>query len=316
MFQGENCLYSEIQDKKETLKNKIGKIRTYRKWFYKDPDGTERGSFSFSLMKKWFRKKYMPLDTLVRCEGEQEFIEINKRRILFEDKQTTGLKKELTCKWEYIDDKGTIQGPFDKFILQNWKNLDYLPYDTLVRKVGEMFFTPWKNRLKFFTKILKKNHSVIDSQNNVKLMEEKKWFYLSQRGNPHGPFQAQIIENWFKQSFFDLNTRIRSNTDPLYLTIGEKRPPPSWLPCIKFVLTNLTTFKPIFINISQSKWIYKTNGGKVKGPFFTYQINLWHRDGYFNKNVKIRLVKDPVDNWKSIGKTICFFRPSLQRKIK
>lgn len=135
---------------------------------------------------------------------------------------------------------------------------------------------------------------------------------MDQNNIIQGPFHSELMKNWFEQSFFDLNIKIKSDKDLYFVTIGEKKPPPVWFPCFKFLLSTLKIFKSVFVHVPQLEWFYMAKGRKSIGPFLTSQIVVWHRDGYFNDYVRIRLLSNSLGKWKSISETICFFR-SLEK---
>eukprot|EP00494_Astrolonche_serrata_P031808 UN32077 len=317
-----------------------------KKWYYRDPEGTERGPFSIILMRRWFSKQYIPLDTPIRAEHEKIAVQIHIRRNLFEADaaEKANEEKKGQSLWHYIDDEGQIRGPFEKFVLKSWHEFGWLPYDIRVRRVGEKFFIPWGDRVKTFddesdeeTELSKKEKEFELEKLRPKKGQEQ-WYYMDDENAMQGPFTETAMAQWFEDGFFVSTTKIKKDDEPEFGTIRQKRPPwikgatfpddpqpGSAVPIPQMVMGGLPLMPgmippqfmmhPHFGPPDPPQWFYMASGEKSVGPFPTAQIQAWHKEGHFNDRVKVRHITHPPNAWKLITETPCAWKKGQIPKI-
>lgn len=311
---------------KKIVKRK--KLKPPKKWYYRDPEGTERGPFSLVLMRQWYLKQYIPLDTPVRAENVQNYVPIHTKLQIFEDKEKANENKTMNQSlWTFIDDEGRIQGPFEKFVLKSWHEFGWLPYDIRVRRIGETYYIPWGDRIKSFLEESDDEDEASGKHNDAELEKlrpnanQDKWFYKDDGGAIQGPFTAEAMRGWFEDGFFMSRTEVRKGEDAAFMPLRQMDPPPPWIAGLRFpdepamvmhVPHPMMMHHPMMMMHPppESMWFYMAAGDKAVGPYPLSQIQTWHREGYFNDRVKVaRAESAPNYDWKSIVETECAWKP-------
>eukprot|EP00931_Biecheleriopsis_adriatica_P066771 TRINITY_DN4104_c0_g1_i3.p1 TRINITY_DN4104_c0_g1~~TRINITY_DN4104_c0_g1_i3.p1 ORF type:complete len:697 (-),score=153.06 TRINITY_DN4104_c0_g1_i3:5-2095(-) len=136
-------------------------------WEYLDPNSVKRGPFSSSRMAVWYEHEMLPEELAVRCSSAQAFVPIRElfhpplQPFRSRPKPAPAAPKPAAkapaakapmaaqppaqppseCNWQYIDSKGTIQGPFPSSQMALWHEHGMLPKSLSLRLTTDSAFS-------------------------------------------------------------------------------------------------------------------------------------------------------------------------------
>mmetsp|Transcript_71028 Transcript_71028/g.169479 ORF Transcript_71028/g.169479 Transcript_71028/m.169479 type:complete len:615 (-) Transcript_71028:55-1899(-) len=115
-------------------------------WEYLDPQSVKRGPFSRNRMLVWYEHSLLPQELKVRYEARMPFIPI--RELFHPPLKPFKSRPRLApnepaqpsiqdSKWQYLDTKGNVQGPFSSQQMALWYEHRMLPKTLQLRRTTE-----------------------------------------------------------------------------------------------------------------------------------------------------------------------------------
>jgi len=271
-------------------------------WFYLDDENFVRGPYSWTVIKAWHDKEWLPFDVQVKRQGEKHFIPWGDRFKQFMQQRTLG---------------GTLVGQ----ILQGQINNPLL--NALTQAPQPVMPAAPAAQSGGIQLIQRENQEDLYAGMKAKSEDKDKWYYLDfKNGQSQGPFNTGAMSQWYNMGFFPAHTQIRKNEESSFRPLAEIRPVPEFVvealkaanksapkpadPSAKPVKkSRFSAPKPNGpVPNSPDDWFYLGGGGKQIGPFSLHQMSEWVRAKHFNHRVMVK--KGTSKEYVAIHTTACW----------